>query len=80
MSKKKTIIEITPEATAEREAMVVEPMTCPCCHGAGGHDNPLKHPSEAWETCSRCRGAGEVKAIVTIDWTAGLMTDKLERK
>lgn len=80
MSERKTIIEITPEATAEREAMVVGPMTCPCCHGAGGHNNPLKHPSEVWETCSRCQGTGEVKAIVMIDWTAGIKTDQNERK
>lgn len=76
MSEKKTIIEITPEATAEREAIVVGPMRCPCCHGAGGYDNLLKHPSEARETCGRCRGTGEVKAIVTVDWRCGVAVER----
>lgn len=66
MSKKSTIIEITPPDRVKKEVIVAGPQICSYCRGNGWHWGPQLKKVK----CPDCGGTGEVKAIVTVDWRA----------
>ena len=67
MSKRQTIIAIEPPQRIRKEVFETQAVTCPYCNGQGGF--PRRDASGSYmERCPDCDGAGEVFAVVTVDW------------
>lgn len=67
MSQRKEIIVIEPGARIHKEAFATAPMVCPYCGGRGVFYSDSIY-GQFEEQCPDCKGAGEVMAMVTIDW------------
>ena len=66
MSKKKTIINLTPPGRIHKEGFVSKGHVCGYCHGLGWFNGDLL--SDVTVPFSVCVGSGEVMAIVSIVW------------
>ena len=77
MSKKKTIINLTPPGRIHKEGFVSKGHVCGYCHGKGWFHGDL-HTDET-VPCPDCGGSGEVMAIVSIDWKPSNKVKKIGR-
>lgn len=67
MSKKETTIRIEPPGRIHTEGFVSGGHRCRYCGGRGGF--PKEGPDGTTEeVCHDCRGTGEVRAVVTVEW------------
>lgn len=68
MSRRQTMIVIEPDGRIHKEAFITAPMVCPYCNGRGFFMEPILPSVDMKKECPDCKGAGEVVAMVTIDW------------
>lgn len=72
MSKKKELIEVAPPQRIGAEKLVTRPHQCPYCSGKGWHWSDGPRGTEK-KQCPDCKGAGMIRAIVTINWLPAAM-------
>ena len=72
MSKKKELIEVAPPQRIGAEKLVTRAHRCPYCSGRGWHMDEGPHGVER-KQCPDCKGAGMIRAIVTINWLPAAM-------
>lgn len=71
MSKRETVVVITPPASGVGVELVGQFTGYPCgkCHGNGYYIAPEVVSECIRRPCSACHGTGLVKCVVTVDWT-----------
>lgn len=67
MSKKETTVIITPPGRLRTEGFVSTGHQCGYCLGKGWFYGPMGKEEETI-VCPDCGGAGEVMAMVTVEW------------
>lgn len=69
MSKKQHIISIAPPEYQEVwEKETIKGYKCPVCNGRKGFSEQTGHNQYKEKECDYCKGAGKVKAEITINW------------
>ena len=69
MSRKSTIITVEPPSyTTSSEQLEISGYTCPYCCGQGIWSEQVGYNKYKDYTSSVCKGAKEIKAVITIEW------------
>lgn len=72
MSRKKCVVEISrPSYGWMSEAFSVDGFRCEKCSGSGSLQKEVGVDQFESSICSRCNGAGVLKALVEIKWVPG---------
>ena len=75
MSKKKTIINLTPPGRIRTEGFISKGHICGYCNGKGWFYSNLHQDNI--EQCPDCGGSGEVMAFVTVEWKPATSREKV---